>query len=59
MKIGVIHPNWQRSECFKECQTLEEAKELAQLYTRMFGWAEIIEYETIEEYDREEIRNDR
>ncbi|SHF17159.1 hypothetical protein [Caloramator proteoclasticus] len=59
MKIGVIHPNWQRSECFKECQTLEEAKELALQYTRMFGWAEIIEYETIEEYDREEIRNDR
>ncbi|WP_027309313.1 hypothetical protein [Caloramator sp. ALD01] len=59
MKIGVISPNWSRTVCFRECETLEEARELAQQYTRMFGWAEIIEYETIEEYDREEMRNGR
>lgn len=56
MKIGVISPNWQRIECFKECKDIEEARELAQQYTRMFGWAEIVQYETIEEYDREGLK---
>ncbi|GIW49175.1 MAG: hypothetical protein KatS3mg079_651 [Caloramator sp.] len=58
MKIGVIHTNWQRIICFKEVETIDEARELAKMYTRMFGWAEVVQYEIIQEYDREELENE-
>lgn len=58
MKIGVICPNWSRTVCFREVDSIEEAKELAKQYARMFGWAEIVRYEVIKEYDRDELKEE-
>lgn len=58
MGIAVIYRNWHRVLEVREFDKIEDAEWYAKSMAKMFGYAKVIKYGTVKEYDREGMKEE-